>query len=74
LGELSVESMRFCEGSVAPERLKPRGIDDPRLGLAAKPQRKVKPVFPFSRSTDIEMSEHNAPGSCGAEDRNYSCA
>lgn len=59
---------------MAPERLKPRGVDDPRLGLATKSQRKVKPVFPFSRPTDIETSEHNAPGSCGAEDRKCSCA
>jgi hypothetical protein len=46
---------------VAPERLKPRGIDDLRLVLATKSQRKVKPVFPFRRPANIEASKHNAP-------------
>jgi len=46
---------------VAPERLKPRGVDDLRLVLATKSQRRVKPVFPFSRPTNIEASKYNAP-------------
>jgi hypothetical protein len=62
-GELSAESVRICEGSVAPERLKPRGIDDPCIVLATKSQRKVKPVFPFNRPTNIESSKNNVPGS-----------
>lgn len=46
---------------MTPERLKPSSINNPRLVLATKSQRKVKPVFPFSRPTNIETSKHNAP-------------
>jgi hypothetical protein len=54
VGELSAECVRVCEGFGAPESLKPRGIDDPRLVLATKSQCKEKTSFPVQRPTNIE--------------------